>query len=692
MMKCLLLFTLAVVSRAEQENPLGRVIGLLDDLAAKVTADGEAEQKQFQEFSAWCKDASANTRNDIKTLTSQKLKGEATIADTTAQAESDSSKIEDLASALAASDAELKEATAVRNKEAATNAASEKELVEVVDTLDRAITILSREMQKNPAAFNQVAAAANSGALVDALSAVADAAAFNGIDRQTLLGLAQVSQNSESDDSETGAPDASVYKSHSTNIFDLLEDLKEKAEGELSDLRKAEATAKHNYNMLAQSIKDQMSADEADKKEREASKLSAMETKANAEAELSNTEHSLATANNSLETANSNCMTVAADHEATVAARSAELKVIAQATQILKDTTAGAVGQSYSLLQISSKADLAGAEIVAMIKKLAEKQHSSALAQLSSRISATIKFSHGDDPFVKVRGLIQDMIAKLESEAKNDATEKAYCDEETAKTKSKNADLTSRIDKLTSKIDMASAKSTNLKAEVKELQNELAKLAKTQAEMNELRGNENSDYKKAKADLELGLSGVRAALSKLREYYGGAAFIQDKPMAELMQQPAVPEAHSKASGAGQSIIGILEVVESDFAKDLTAEETEEADAASAHEKMTQENEVTKTTKNQDVAYKTKGSKGLDKAIAEYSSDRDTQGSEREAVLEYLGQLNNRCIAKPETYEERKARRAAEINGLKEALNILEEVGGSFVQRKKRGSLRGAIQA
>merc|ERR1719379_3175481 len=87
--------------------------------------------------------------------------------------------------------------------------------------------------------------------------------------------------------------------------------------------------------------------------------------------------------------------------------------------------------------------------------------------------------------------------------------------------------------------------------------------------------------------------------------------------------------------------------------------------------MTQANKITKATKDQDVKYKTGEAASLDKAVAELSSDRDTANTELSAVLEYLAKLNERCIAKPETYETRKARREAEIAGLKTALSILE---------------------
>merc|ERR1719453_1469487 len=92
-------------------------------------------------------------------------------------------------------------------------------------------------------------------------------------------------------------------------------------------------------------------------------------------------------------------------------------------------------------------------------------------------------------------------------------------------------------------------------------------------------------------------------------------------------------------------------------------------------------------KEQDVTYKTKEFTSLDKAVAELSSDRDGVHAELSAILEYEAKLNDMCIAKAEPYAERVARREAEINGLKEALQILE--GESvLLQNSQRTQLRG----
>jgi len=563
---------------------------------------------------------------------------------------------------------------------------NEAELMDALDTLERAIGILTKEMEKNPAALAQVDTSSTR-RLVQTLGAVIDAAGFVGADKTKLVALVQSQQGSQNDDEELGAPAAATYKSHSSGIVDVLEDMKEKAESELKDLRNEETGSKHNYDMLKQSLDDQMAADTKDMEDEKAAKAEAEEGKATAEGDLEETVKLLKNTKDDLATASATCMTTAADHEATVNARKEELKAIATARKILEETTSGAEKESYSLLQVTrlqSHADLAGLEVVQLVKKIARNHHSAALAQLASRMTAAIRFGsmNGDDPFAKVKGLITDMIAKLEKEAEEDATEKAYCDEEMAKTGAKHGELTDDVAKLTAKIDQADSKVVSLTEDIKQLEAELAALAKSQSEMDKLRQEQNEDYLAASADLKLGLEGVRKALTVLRDYYDSAA---------LLQQPAMPESHTKATGAGTGIIGILEVVESDFAKGLAKEEAQEDDSASEYAEITQENKVAKTMKEQDLKYKTKEVKGLTKAIADLTSDKDTIATELGAVDEYYAKLKDRCIAKPETYEERKARREAEINGLKQALNILESET-AFVQRRSRRHAQGFLGA
>merc|ERR1719188_608127 len=162
------------------------------------------------------------------------------------------------------------------------------------------------------------------------------------------------------------------------------------------------------------------------------------------------------------------------------------------------------------------------------------------------------------DPFAKVKGLISDLIERLEQEAASEATEKAYCDDEIAKTEEKKGELEFDIGKLTAKIEEDIATSATRKSEVSELQAELAALAKSQAEMDSQRQEQHADYLQAKKDLELGLEGVRSAIAMLQKFYGAAAepaaMIQSgSQMRALMQQPEAPVFHTKAMGEGTSI-------------------------------------------------------------------------------------------------------------------------------------------
>merc|ERR1719353_1061148 len=239
-----------------------------------------------------------------------------------------------------------------------------------------------------------------------------------------------------------------------------------------------------------------------------------------------------------------------------------------------------------------------------------------------------------------------------------------------SETTAKKDELTAEKEKLSTKIAQKQSASAKLKEEVATLQNELASMAKAKADADKLRQEEKAAFEKNSAEMEAGIEGVKKALQVLKEYYAK----DDK-------------SHGAAEGAGSSIIGLLEVCESDFTKGLNEMRATESSAAMEYEKVSKENEIATTMKSQDVKYKTKEAAGLDKSVSETSSDLEGVQAELSALQEYQDKLDKMCVAKAEPYAERKARRESEIEGLKEALSILEGEAVLLQQTSKR-ALRG----
>merc|ERR1719247_3322101 len=157
--------------------------------------------------------------------------------------------------------------------------------------------------------------------MLDALNAVVDAASLSLHDKKKLTALARSQAAADEDDSDDGAPSPEAYKSHGGSIIDVLEDMREKAEGQLAEARKQESSAKHNFQMLKQSLEDQIEADSKELGEAKATKNAAAGTKAGAEGDLAVTNKDLADDEETLENMQADCQSKKDDHETSVTSR-----------------------------------------------------------------------------------------------------------------------------------------------------------------------------------------------------------------------------------------------------------------------------------------------------------------------------------------------------------------------------------
>merc|ERR1719265_2432961 len=219
------------------------------------------------------------------------------------------------------------------------------ELVDVIDTLERAIGILEKEM-KGGASMLQLQ---HANSVAQALSVMVQATSLSTADASKLTALIQ--NSNEDEDEESGAPAASVYKGQSGGIIATMQDLFEKAESQLEKARQTEKKAVQAYQMLAQGLKDEIKYTTAELNDAKKGLAAASEAQATAEGDLAVTSKDLQEDVSTLATLHQDCLKGAEDFEAETKSRGEELKALATAKKVVAEATSGAADQSYSFLQ-----------------------------------------------------------------------------------------------------------------------------------------------------------------------------------------------------------------------------------------------------------------------------------------------------------------------------------------------------
>merc|ERR1719199_926727 len=150
---------------------------------------------------------------------------------------------------------------------------------------------------------------------------------------------AMVQTTSDDEDSSLGSPAAAVYEGHSDGIIGTLEGLTEKAEGQLDKARKTESTAAQNYQMLKQSLTDEIKFANQDMDKAKKGLAESQEGKAVAEGDLDVTSKDLAEDIQTKATLHQDCMSAAEEFELSTKSRGEELKALATAKKIISETT-----------------------------------------------------------------------------------------------------------------------------------------------------------------------------------------------------------------------------------------------------------------------------------------------------------------------------------------------------------------
>eukprot|EP00933_Yihiella_yeosuensis_P071816 TRINITY_DN80057_c0_g1_i1.p1 TRINITY_DN80057_c0_g1~~TRINITY_DN80057_c0_g1_i1.p1 ORF type:complete len:709 (+),score=238.47 TRINITY_DN80057_c0_g1_i1:60-2186(+) len=656
-------------------SPVAKALELLAGMKDRIEKESKEATVLFRQESSLCEKRSTELKYSIKAARKEVDELRAVIVKESGIVKGLELKVRKLTEGTAENEDELEKAVALRKKENDAFKVTDKDLAETVDAITRASGIIEEELHKkhDSPAFTQLQGAAD---LTSALKALVQAQSVSHADGERLTALIQQSDKQEQESEDLAfafkerseqPPEQPAYTSKSRGLLEALEDLRTEAQSELETARTEERESLHNFQLKAKALKDEIKFAKSDLSEAQSKLGDSRQRKTVAEGDLATTKKDMEEDRKSEKELEKTCVAKAEDFRKEEKDREEEKKAIEKAIEVINEK-AGKLAfvstsetETYvSFVQVAAAATMSSHRHVAekaihRVKSLALQQDNPILAQLATRMESALRHrsSSGADPFEKVKGMITGMIDKLQKEAIADADKKAYCDREMNTAKGKQEKKSNAIKRLNSKVEQGAAKSAKLKTEIAQLQKELTAIAEMQGELDKIRKEEADAFKKQVPELKGAVEGLNLAIKVLREFYGGKE-----------------DGKERSSGA----VAMLEVAQSDVAKNIADLETAEQRSKEEYNKMTRENKVAKTAKDADVKYKSKESAELDQAVTEASSDLTTTQEELDAINEYLKDVEKQCVVQPESFEERNARRKAEISGLKEAMTILEGSG------------------
>jgi chromosome segregation ATPase len=641
-------------------TPVQKVIQLMTEMHAKGVQEKQDEEVAFTTFKQWCDNTAKNKAKAIKESEELMEQLEADIASAESDVVTLTDEIAGLNAEIDSKKKDMQAATEIRDKEKEDYKKTHTDYSESIEAVTKAEAVISSK----------------SGDVAQAMMLIQTVSSKKytpGNARKVLDAFLETATPAPPSELSVTAPEANAYEFQSAGIVEMLEKLKTKFEDMRSELEKDEMDAKHAYEMLMQQLQDTIEKLKKQLGRKIERKTQREEDAATAKGELKDETASRDEDQKYLDDAVAGCEQKSSDFEERQKLRAEELEAITKAIEIISgEAVSGAADKHLpSLVQRPSFALRASAKsenqgkVAEFLSSKAEELHSKILSLLAQHAAA--------DPFVKVKKMIKDMIIKLMEEANEETEHKGWCDGELGANKVQREAKTEDVNTLTAQADQLTADIAKLTQELADLAQEITELDAAVAEATEIRTKEKAKNEATIADAKAAQEAVKSALGVLKEFYAKAA-----EATALMQQPnAMDDAPATFDSSfkgqqseGGGVVGMLEVIASDFARLESDTTAAEESASQEYKTFSSDSAVDRATKAAETDNKEKLKTRKDGELTTTKKDLKGAQGELDAALAYYDKLKPSCVDAGVSYEERVARREAEIQSLQEALKIL----------------------
>jgi uncharacterized coiled-coil DUF342 family protein len=696
---CVVLSILAV--RADDVSPIEKVVQMLEDLQTQVVVEGKAEAKTYDKFACFCKDMTAEKTDAINAGTDKSADLSALIEQLTNDRSEADDTINELNKKIDSLDKSMKEAKEKRAAEKATFDALHAELTKGIKDLTNAVNTLKGS---KPASLLDLKSTIRT---IRQASFMADAMGYSPKHHQTLAALLQQPEVPMED-----------YSFHSDEIVSMIEGLQSDFKSKLSEVKIEETKKVSEFDMQMQAETDEHAAASKELKDTNELKSKKMEAIAASSKELTETSATLTDDQNYLKDLTEKCDAKSKEWDQRSQMRQDELTALTTALTIVKEGVAGNSGKTVRFVQSKTKVtprsvvtedsdaedeadddedDLSFVQLSSPRAKLSlvatsatkflqpESARDRVLAllrskasQLDSPVLAALATKAAADPFVKIKKLIQELIERLLQEAADEANHKGWCDKEFGKAKQSRDMKAEEVKNLNEALSKSEALRDKLTEEIGVLTKEIDELEASLEKTTKERNDESAENAATLSEAQEGLAAVEQAIGVLEKFYktaAKAAFVQ----ISSKQVPDMPDAgfdgaNKGSQSASTGILGMLDVIKSDFARTIKVTEKEEKAAAKEFMEFETTTKVSLGTKKVSKEAKDNELTEVNSSIDEDNTSLTEEQSLLDKALQEIIELQPACVDTGMSYEERVAKREQEIESLKEALCVLDKEG------------------